>query len=101
MYQAKRQRRHERIRSRISGTADRPRASVYRSNRRIVVQLIDDEAQRTLAAASGQVKDVADKIITLAKKQHINQIVFDRGGYQYHGKIKSVAEALREGGLKF
>ena len=103
--------RRRRIRARITGTAQCPRLSVYRSLRRIVVQLIDDAAGRTLVSASTpEVKasltvDGAKKLGALvakkAKEVKIDTVVFDRGGYKYHGRIKALADAAREGGLKF
>ena len=111
----KRQVRHRRIRSRISGTALKPRLSVFRSNRFIYTQLVDDEKGKTLFSAddrklssskkkakkterAGEVgKSLAQK--ALAKK--ISQVVFDRGGFRYAGRIKALAEAAREAGLKF
>jgi len=108
-----RKRRKQRIRKKISGTGERPRLAVFRSNKNIYVQLIDDREQKTLAASSTlslaqgksinkdgayQVgKDVADK----ALKHGIQTVVFDRSGYYFHGRIKSVADGAREGGLKF
>ena len=106
-------RRHRRVRSKISGTAERPRLAVYRSNLRIYAQLIDDEAGRTLAAASSLDKDVAGAkrseqagmvgklVAERAKQAGIGRVVFDRGGYLYHGRVKALADAAREGGLKF
>lgn len=101
-----------RIRAKIRGTASRPRLSVFRSNRYLLVQLIDDMAGRTLAAASvREIKKTAKTgrvvmatrlgalIAERAGKQHITQAVFDRGGYQYHGAVRAVAEAARAGGL--
>lgn len=93
--------RHRRIRSRILGTAKRPRASVVRSLTRVSVQLIDDAAHHTLASASGIPAEVGKDIAAAAKKQGISQIVFDRGGYKYHGRVKAVAQAMREAGLVF
>src|SRR6478609_8793205 len=89
-----RQRRHRRVRAKLSGTAARPRLAVYRSNARIYAQLIDDEAGHTLAAASSGEKQ-------LAKTAGIETVVFDRGGYLYHGRVKALADAAREGGLDF
>jgi large subunit ribosomal protein L18 len=103
------------IRKKVSGTAVRPRLSVYRSNMDIYVQLIDDENGHTLAAASSRDKDmqgnkatkvekskaVGAKIAQLAKGLGIETIVFDRGGYLYHGRVKAVADGAREGGLSF
>lgn len=105
----------KRIRKTITGTADRPRLSVYRSNKEIYAQLIDDVAGVTLAAASSNEKDVASATATKvekaqlvgkslaakAKDKGIEACSFDRGGYLYHGRVKSLAEGAREGGLKF
>jgi large subunit ribosomal protein L18 len=109
----KRLRRRRRVRAKVYGTAARPRISVFRSNRGIFAQLIDDENGRTLAAASwiedgvrelGR-KEQAQRVGTLlaerAKAANIERAVFDRGGYQYHGRVKALAEAAREGGLAF
>ena len=109
-----RARRHLRVRKKISGTQDRPRLCVYRSNSNIYVQLIDDVAQKTLASASTLDKEVKTKhsnkeaakevgalIAKRAKSLKIENVVFDRGGYIYHGIVKELAEAAREGGLKF
>jgi large subunit ribosomal protein L18 len=112
---AKRQgriRRHARVRRRVVGTAERPRLAVFRSNRHIYVQLIDDSAGRTLAAAGslsapgdGDKKAVARRVgselASRAKAAGITSVVFDRGGYQYHGRVTALAEAAREGGLDF
>ncbi|MBI3619387.1 50S ribosomal protein L18 [Candidatus Peregrinibacteria bacterium] len=107
----RRQSRKRRIRARISGTKDRPRLSVYRSLTGMTVQLIDDNAGRTLLAASTReaeaklTKDGAKKLGTLiatkAKEAKITSIVFDRNGYKYHGRVKELADAAREGGLSF
>ena len=105
-----RTRRHLRVRRKISGTAERPRLAVYRSNRHIYVQLIDDAAARTLASASdrevsasGDKKVVAKAVGSLiaerAKGAGIETVVFDRGGNLYHGRIAALAEGAREGGL--
>lgn len=109
-----RRRRHVRVRKKIHGTADRPRLAVFRSNRYIYAQLIDDVSGRTVAAASSQEKDLrkatlsvetAAKVGTLladrAKEEGVEDVVFDRGGYPYHGRIKALADAAREAGLKF
>lgn len=105
-----RDRRHKRVRARISGTKERPRLAVYKSNRFISVQLIDDEAQKTLAAAHGkttggplstQAVAVGKTIAAAAKKAGIATVVFDRGGYEYGGQIKALADAAREDGLTF
>jgi large subunit ribosomal protein L18 len=105
----------KRIRKIISGTSDRPRLSVFRSNKEIYAQLIDDKAGRTLLAASSrekgtvatkgtkteQAKYVGKRIAEKAKAAGIETCVFDRNGYLYHGRVKALAEAAREGGLKF
>jgi len=109
-----RQRVHERIRRKLRGTAERPRLNVYRSLKQIYAQVIDDLAQRTLAAAnSGEksagasggnlagAKAVGKLIAERAKEKGIEKVVFDRGGYRYHGRIKALADAAREAGLKF
>lgn len=104
-----------RIRKVVSGTPERPRLSVFRSSKQIYVQLIDDQAGRTLLAASSSEKGIQEKkgtktekakqvgqlIAERAKEQGIESIVFDRNGYLYHGRVKALAEAAREGGLKF
>ncbi len=109
-----RERRHLRVRRKISGTAERPRLCVYRSNTNLYVQIIDDVAGNTLVSASTLDKDVKTKyankeaakelgtlIAKKAKAKKIDTVVFDRGGYIYHGVVKELAEAAREGGLKF
>ena len=111
---AQRLKRHKRVRGKISGTAERPRLAVYRSNAHISAQIIDDIAGVTLAAAStyeagfegiGSNKDAAHKVgATLAERalaKGISAVVFDRGGYIYHGRVSELAEGAREGGLKF
>ena len=100
-----------RIRGKISGTAERPRMTVFRSNKQIYVQLIDDLAGKTLAAASskgieeGTKCEIAAKVgAAIAEKAiaaGINEVVFDRNGYLFHGRVKSLADAAREGGIKF
>ena len=104
-----RQRIRRRIRSKISGTAQRPRLSVFRSNKHIYAQLIDDLAGHTLAAASTREgegligvdasKAVGQRIAERAKEAGVETAVFDRGGYRYHGNVKAVAEGARDGGL--
>ncbi len=109
-----RKRRHQRVRKKITGTADRPRLAVYRSNRGIAAQMIDDAAGHTLAAASSQEKDLAKvevagrsptavgKLLAeRAQSAGVKTCVFDRGGYLYHGRVKALAEAARESGLEF
>ena len=114
---AVREKKHMRIRNRFSGTAERPRLAVFRSNKNIYAQVIDDTEGKTLAAASttekdikGQVKftdnveaaECVGKVIAeRAKAKGIEEVVFDRGGYIYHGKVKALADAAREAGLKF
>ncbi len=106
--------RHRRVRAKISGTPERPRLNVFRSNKHIYAQLIDDVNGVTLAAAStmdkafegnGGNKDAARKvgqtIAKLALDKKIEDVVFDRGGYLYHGRVKELADGAREGGLKF
>lgn len=93
--------RKKRIRAIITGTSKRPRLSVYRSNKYIYGQIIDDVKGNTLASASGSaVTEVANKLSEQAKKLKIKEMVFDRGGYKYHGKVKILAEKVREGGVK-
>ena len=109
-----RTRRHIRVRRKISGTAERPRLCIYRSNSNLYVQVIDDVKGNTLVSASTLDKDVKTKYSNkvaakelgalIAKKaldKKIDTVVFDRGGYIYHGVVKELAEAAREGGLKF
>ena len=109
-----RARRHAKIRSRVKGTAQTPRLSIFRSNKHVVCQLIDDTTGKTLTAVSGVNLDSAAKgtkteraakvgqlLADQALKLNINSLVFDRGGYKYHGRVKAVAEELRQKGLKF
>ena len=97
-----REKRQRRGRARVSGDAKRPRASVFRSATRLVVQLIDDKKSKTLAAATGKTpEEVGKKIAEAAKEKRISSVVFDRGGYKYHGRVKRLADAMRENGLKF
>ena len=105
-----RTRRHARIRGRVSGTAARPRLAVYRSNRFVSAQLIDDVAGSTLAAAHGrefpgaqsaQAKAVGEALAKRAKEKGVTAVVFDRGGYQYGAQVAALAEAARAGGLIF
>jgi large subunit ribosomal protein L18 len=109
-----RERRHRRIRGKVAGTAERPRLAVFRSNKGIFAQLIDDESGRTLGGASWlglgksfkgskteQAAEVGKAVAAAAKQAGIEEIVFDRGGYLYHGRVKALAEGAREGGLKF
>jgi large subunit ribosomal protein L18 len=110
-----RQRRHRRLRKTLSGTAARPRVAVSRTNKHISAQIIDDDAGRTLASASsvegalkgttgGNVegaKAVAQLLASRAKEANIATVVFDRGGFDYHGRVAAFADALRAGGLEF
>jgi large subunit ribosomal protein L18 len=109
-----RERRHRRVRGKIVGTAERPRLVVFRSNRGIAAQLVDDTAGRTLAAANHlqlpkkfkgakieQAAEVGKLLAANAKTAGLETVVFDRAGYLYHGRVKALAEAAREGGLKF
>ena len=94
-----RQRRHRRTRAKIHGTAQRPRVSIYRSLTRVAVQLVDDDAGTTLAAAAGAPAEVAAALAKQATDNGIKHVVFDASGYKYHGRVKAVADGLREGGL--
>ena len=110
---AKRLRRRRRVRAKVRGTAERPRISVFRSNRGIFAQLVDDDAGRTLASVSWIESDLrtitpmeqATRAGTLlaerAKAAGVESVVFDRGGYQYHGRVKALADGARAGGLIF
>lgn len=111
---ARRNKVRKRIRGKITGTATRPRLSVYRSNKEIYAQLIDDIAAHTIVAASSRqadidsslnkteiAKKVGELLATKAKEAGIETVTFDRGGYPYHGRVKALAEGAREGGLKF
>ena len=113
----RRRRIHYRIRKHVSGTAERPRLVVFRSNKQIYAQVIDDEARVTLAAAASNDKVLAAEckgksgieaaalvgkaVAERAREKGINEVAFDRGGYLYHGRVKSLADAAREGGLVF
>jgi large subunit ribosomal protein L18 len=109
----KRLRRRRRVRARIRGTAERPRLSVYRSNRGVFAQLIDDDAGRTIASVSWtepdlrklasmeQAKKTGQLLAERAKASGVETCVFDRGGYRFHGRIAAIAEGAREGGLRF
>ena len=107
-------RRHRRVRGKIRGSAERPRLLVFRSNRGVFAQLIDDDAGRTLAAASWlelpkafkgdkteQAAEVGKRLAQAARKAGVESVVFDRGGYLYHGRVKALADGAREGGLSF
>jgi large subunit ribosomal protein L18 len=106
----KRQIRHKRVRAKVIGDASKPRLCVFRSNQHIYGQLIDDTAKKTLVSVKdtdmkGKKSEIAKlvgiAIAEKAKEQKIVEVVFDRGGYQYHGRVKALAEGAREGGLKF
>src|SRR3954466_11874928 len=107
-------RRRRRVRAKVRGTAERPRLTVFRSNRGIEAQLIDDDAGRTVASAShlalaksfkgdktAQAEAVGKALAAAAKSAGVETCVFDRGGYLYHGRVKALADAAREGGLEF
>ena len=107
--------RHRRVRSMITGTKARPRVSVFKSNRHIFVQLIDDESRKTILSSkvvsaskskskggkSEKASEIGKVIAEKAKAIGISEVVFDRGGYKYHGRVKALADGLRAGGLKF
>jgi len=113
----KRLRRHKRVRKKVYGTAERPRLCVFKSNRYIYAQIIDDEKGETLCAASSLEKELREKLastkdknaarevgLLIAKRaleKGITRVVFDRGGYKYHGRVKELADAAREAGLEF
>jgi large subunit ribosomal protein L18 len=112
--EARRQKIQSRIRGKIRGSAERPRLSIFRSNKEIYAQLIDDDNGVTLAAASTRDKDfsrtgnkveqsksIGTAVAAKAAEKGITTVVFDRGGYLYHGRVKAIAEGAREGGLKF
>ena len=111
--EARRLKRRRRVRAKVHGSAERPRVAVFRSNRGIFAQLIDDDAGRTLAAVNWtedelrslgrmeQATRVGALLAERAKAAGVETVVFDRGGYQYHGRVKALAEGAREGGLKF
>lgn len=109
-----RKRRHYRVRRKVRGTASLPRLAVFRSNRYIYAQLVDDDTGQTLAAASSQEPALRERTLTVdvaaevgklladrAKGAGVSSVVFDRGGYAYHGRVKALADAAREGGLEF
>ncbi len=105
----------KRIRKIISGTADKPRITVFRSNKQIYVQIVDDKTGKTLVSASSRTKEIASQkinkikqaqlvgqiIAEKAKEANIDSVVFDRNGYLFHGRVKALAEAAKDGGLKF
>ena len=109
----KRLRRRRRVRAKVRGSAERPRLSVYRSNRGLFAQLIDDDSGRTLASVSwtesdlkslppmDQARKVGEELAKRASGAGIKTCTFDRGGYRYHGRVKALADGAREGGLKF
>jgi large subunit ribosomal protein L18 len=109
----RRMRRRRRVRAKVRGSAERPRLSVYRSNRGVFAQLVDDDSGRTLAGVSWteeelrklgrleQSKRAGELLAARAKSAGIEACVFDRGGYRYHGRVRALAEGAREGGLKF
>ena len=107
-------RRHRRVRAKVHGTAERPRLAVFRSNRGIEAQLVDDETGKTLASAShlalaksftgdktAQAEAVGKALASAARSAGVENCVFDRGGYLYHGRVKALADGAREGGLEF
>jgi large subunit ribosomal protein L18 len=105
-----RRRRHFRVRKKVNGTAERPRLVVYRSLKHVYAQLVDDNAQRTIMTVTDnglegkkveKSFEVGKKIAERAKAAGVTSIVFDRGGYLYHGRVKAVADGAREGGLEF
>ena len=113
--QLNRQRRHRRVRATIKGTAERPRVSVFKSNKNIFVQFIDDVSNKTLlsnkikeetktkkaqVSKTQKADNIGEALADEAKKAGIKEVVFDRGGFKYHGRIKAVAESLRKGGIK-
>ena len=109
----RRLKRRRRVRAKVSGTAERPRISVFRSNRGIFAQLVDDESGRTLAAVNWTERELRDLkpmeqagragrlLAERAQAAGVERAVFDRGGYRYHGRVKALAEGAREGGLSF
>jgi large subunit ribosomal protein L18 len=111
--QEKRYRRHKKIRAKVFGTVNKPRLCVFRSEKHIYAQLIDDEKAKTIVTSSDlefkknrgtkieKAKEVGKLIAKKAKDLKIERVVFDRGGYKYHGRVKAVAEGAREGRLKF
>ncbi|MFO7547855.1 MAG: 50S ribosomal protein L18 [Acidimicrobiia bacterium] len=111
---AARSRRHDRVRKKIWGSADRPRLAVYRSNRYIYAQVVDDDRGHTVAAASSQETGLRDRSLTVetaaevgklvaerAREAGVSSVVFDRGGYRFHGRVKALADSARDGGLEF
>ena len=109
-----RERRHRRVRGKVRGTVERPRLAIFRSNRGIFAQLVDDDTGKTLAGASWtglpksfkgdkteQATEVGKQLAAAAKQAGVDGVVFDRGGYLYHGRVKALADSAREGGLTF
>lgn len=97
-----RDRKRKKIRARISGTSERPRLSVFKSNTAIYAQVIDDKSGKTLASAQGsEAAKVGAEVAKAAQAKNVSAVVFDRGGFIYTGKVKALAEAAREAGLKF
>jgi large subunit ribosomal protein L18 len=109
-----RQRRHKRVRGKVTGTAERPRVVVSRSNKGISAQVVDDTRGRTIASANwlqveplhkgnktDQAAEVGRMLAQNARREGVEEVIFDRSGYLYHGRVKALAEALRDGGLKF
>ena len=106
-------RRHRRVRGKVSGSPERPRLAVFRSNRGVFAQVIDDSTGKTIVGASwlglkgfkgdksAQAREVGKAVSEAARKAGVEAVVFDRGGYLYHGRVKALAEGAREGGLKF
>ncbi|MEI8105999.1 MAG: 50S ribosomal protein L18 [Actinomycetes bacterium] len=106
-------RRHRRIRGKVAGTAARPRLMVFRSNKGVFAQLVDDSTGKTIVGANwvglkgftgdktAQAREVGKTLAEMAKKAGVEAVVFDRGGYLYHGRVKALADGAREGGLKF
>jgi len=111
--QTKKQRRQKRVRAKLAGTAKRPRLCIFRSSHHIYAQLVDDEKGRTLAAVNDRkikkskkskidlAKEIGKLIAKAALEKKIEKVIFDRGSYKYHGRVKAVAEGAREAGLKF
>jgi large subunit ribosomal protein L18 len=106
----KAEKRTRRVRAKVRGTAERPRLNVFRSNKNISLQVINDEAGKTIAAASSltekvkgnkteQAREIAKILVTKLKTAKVTKLVFDRGGYKYHGRVRAVAEAMREAGM--
>jgi large subunit ribosomal protein L18 len=107
----RRYRRHLRVRKKVTGTAERPRLVIFRSDKHIYAQLVDDVSRRTIVTASSlklaegkkseKASEVGKALASIAKERGITSVVFDRAGYKYHGRVKAVADGAREGGLEF